>query len=548
MHTGKSLSVAAVMIFLVGIAVTAGVYGSYRQTTNRLGRELAAVAATLAASLDGDRQRVMAESGEFSGPVYEESRRRLKAALKALRSEDIRYIYTMVKTGHPSFLKIILNTDDSDSAAKPGDLYDIARLRHMEDAFHAPLADSRAYKDQWDEWLFSAYAPIFDSAGEAVAIVGVDVWGGDLRRKRLQALFDGALLLSLGIALSLLVLYPFRQIASIADRSVHDTASLWGRIREGLLSVSGAGDKQNGYRIGGVIGKGGMATVYLAEQVALHRPVALKSIGSVGMTDRALVRFKREAQTVAKLKHPNIVTVYDAGTRADSCFIAFEFVAAPSLGAVLQRLRVQGGPFGAQDMSRAVREAGEEIFAEALSQWPAYRIDANEQFWQRPYARVCLDIAADVAKALAYAHGMGIVHRDVKPANILLGVDGVARLIDFGLTKAFEQDSLTQTSEFLGTLHYASPEQVVDGSAGSKPGSDIFSLGVTLYEMLTLQRPFQGVSVHETVDRLKTRQPTPASLVNPDVNADTDSLLASLLEKDPAKRPTAADICRLLEK
>jgi len=205
----------------------------------------------------------------------------------------------------------------------------------------------------------------------------------------------------------------------------------------------------SGYRIQREIGKGGMGTVYLAIQESLNRPVVLKVVSTQSETTPEFgKRFLNEGHLLASLNHPNIITIFDIGVARDFLFISMEYLGGGSLA---QRI------------------------AEGMS------------------AKAALDILRQIGGALAVAHARGIVHRDVKPANILYRDDGTPVLTDFGIAKQAGDTELTSTGTILGSPYYMSPEQA-EGRVALDGRSDIYSLGVIFFEMLTGQRPFEGDS------------------------------------------------------
>lgn len=298
------------------------------------------------------------------------------------------------------------------------------------------------------------------------------------------------------------------------------------------------------------IGRGGMGIVYEARQRSLDRRVALKVLPAhLTLTPAAVARFKREAGTAARLEHEGIVEIHTVGSEGDTHFFAMEFVPGAPLDRVLARIR--GKPVDALPgnmIGEAIREArhrpADTLAAADPSPPPA--------IWQRGYVEAVVDTAAQVAEALHHAHESGVLHRDVKPANILLRDDGSAVLTDFGLARETDLPHLTRTGDIAGTPCYMSPEQVRGDRAHMDARSDVFSLGATLYELLTLERPFGGDTVEALQGQILRKVPTDPGRLNPNLAPDLCAVVMKTLEKDPAHRyenaaALAADLHAILE-
>lgn len=254
------------------------------------------------------------------------------------------------------------------------------------------------------------------------------------------------------------------------------------------------------------IGKGGMGEVYLAEQTSLKRKVALKFLRpDLAAKTAALTRFRAEAEAVARITHSNIVQVYTVGEHAGRQFMALEYVEGMNLRDYLAKK-------GVPDLPRA------------------------------------LLIMRQVAAALQRSGELGIVHRDIKPENILLTRKGEVKVTDFGLVRVFgndEQLNLTQTGLTMGTPLYMSPEQVQGKPVD--PRSDIYSFGVTCYQMLTGRLPFAGQNAIEVALKHVNEKPQSLGEARPDLPSDLVQLVESMMAKDPTKRPqTGREILRVL--
>ena len=266
-----------------------------------------------------------------------------------------------------------------------------------------------------------------------------------------------------------------------------------------------AGTRLGTYEIVRQIGAGGMGVVYEARDLRLNRPVALKVLASTILGDDGIRRFQQEAHAASRLSHPHIVSLYDAGQERGIHYIATELVE----GRTLRQLAAEG--------TVPIRQL--------------------------------VDIATQTASALSAAHEAGIIHRDVKPENIMLRNDGFVKVLDFGLAKvnqAAASNTETQAGIVAGTVHYLSPEQALGKPLG--PGSDLFSLGIVLYELATGARPFTGATDWAVLEAIMRHDPGPASRLRPEIDAGLDALIGRLLEKQPGFRfQTAADLSSSLK-
>lgn len=292
------------------------------------------------------------------------------------------------------------------------------------------------------------------------------------------------------------------------------------------------------YRIQGRIGCGGMSEVFLAHDDRMDRVVALKCAHpGLALGERARERFRREIRAVAQLSHPAIVPVFDAGESHGRAYFTMEFVEGATLANVLTRLRAGGG---ASDAER-VRLAAELVGAP----------DPPVAPWDRSYVELACRWVLALADALDHAHAAGVVHRDVNPSNVMLRPDGRAQLFDFGLARLADTPSMTRAGEFTGTPYYVSPEQVAGGGESADARSDVYSAGVTLYELLTLRRPFEGDSTAEVLNRIQTGEPTPPRRVDPGIPRDLELVCLTAIDRDRARRygsaaELAADLRRFL--
>src|SRR2546427_7040700 len=246
------------------------------------------------------------------------------------------------------------------------------------------------------------------------------------------------------------------------------------------------------------IGRGGQGVVYRARQKSLNRIVALKVIGlGQWATNAHLKRFRLEAEAAASLDHPCIVPIYEVGEHGGACYFSMKFVEGGQLDEVTKR--------------------------EPLP------------------PRRAAELIAKIARIVHYAHEHGVLHRDIKPGNILLDAKGEPHLTDFGLARLVETEStVTRTMEVLGTPSYMAPEQAVGNNAAVSSVTDVYGLGVVLYQLLTGHPPFAGGTTYETIKLLLDTEPRQPSLWNPKIDRDLSTICLKCLEKDPKRRYSSA--------
>ena len=261
-----------------------------------------------------------------------------------------------------------------------------------------------------------------------------------------------------------------------------------------------------GYELLGELGRGGMGVVYRARQVGLNRIVALKMVLHADHAGESVrVRFRAEAEAVARLRHPNVVQIYDVGEIDSRPFFSMEYVEGGSLA--------------------------EEVRGKTLP------------------PREAAELVRTLALAVEAAHRAGIVHRDLKPANVLMTADGTPKVTDFGLAKQLDtQSGQTQSGTVLGTPSYMAPEQAAGKSKEIGPAADVYSLGAILYELLTGRPPFQGETTTETLLRVLDSEPQRPRTFNRHIDTALEAVCLKCLEKVPQDRyPSAAALADDLE-
>jgi hypothetical protein len=302
------------------------------------------------------------------------------------------------------------------------------------------------------------------------------------------------------------------------------------------------GERLGDFEIGREIGRGGMGVVFEARQVSLNRKVAVKVLIGLGLSAKAVERFRREAEAAARLHHTNIVPVYASGEDNGIHYYAMELIDGPSLAEVIQHLRRQRGlavgPGGAADKSAEMAPTGP--FVPALPGSGTTGSSASTPSGGDHFDWIACAIA-EVADGLEHAHGQGVIHRDIKPSNLLLSPDGRLSVNDFGLARLLEQPGMTLSGEFVGTPAYMSPEQITAGRAPLDRRTDIYSLGATLYELLTLQRPYSGARREQVIAQIIHKEPTPPRALTKQVPVDLETICQKAMEKDPDQRYQTAE-------
>jgi serine/threonine protein kinase len=245
------------------------------------------------------------------------------------------------------------------------------------------------------------------------------------------------------------------------------------------------------YRLEDVIATGGMGAIFRGTDLVLDRPVAVKTIHPHLATTSHAARFLHEAETLAALAHPNLVAVYDSGTQQGLPYLVMEYIQGESLASILQR----EGP-----------------------------VDPGTG----------TALAVEICKGLAYAHSRGVIHRDIKPQNLLVTPDGQVKIVDFGIARGPQSAEMTETGSVIGTAYYLAPEVAAGGGASVR--SDLYSLGVVLYRLFTGRLPFEGNDPVAVAVKHRTASVPPPSSIRPGLPRHIEASLMRLLEKLPSRR------------
>ena len=319
----------------------------------------------------------------------------------------------------------------------------------------------------------------------------------------------------------------------------------------------GPGTRLGDFLIEEQIGAGSMGVVYRARQVSLNRLVALKVLPAyLRYSATARARFRREVEAVARLHHTNIVAVYTTGEENGTAFYAMELIDGPPLNEIIAQLRrdpvpelrsssigrhsgEDRAPTHVSDQAGAAKSTPMAAVPDGGSSPASDSTIVSQSAGQ--YFDTIVTMLADVADALAYAHRNQVVHRDIKPSNLLLSKDGRLHISDFGLARILEEPGVTQTGEFVGTPFYMAPEQISANTTEVDGRADIYSLGATLYELLTLRPPFPGKSRDQVIAQISHVEATSPRRLNRRIPRDLDTICLKALEKDPNRRYQAAD-------
>jgi WD40 repeat protein/serine/threonine protein kinase len=289
------------------------------------------------------------------------------------------------------------------------------------------------------------------------------------------------------------------------------------------------------YRIVREIGRGGMGVVYEAVQISLGRRVALKVLPFAAALDaKQLQRFKNEAQAAAHLHHQNIVPVYAVGCERAVHFYAMQLIEGQTLSKVIADFRLQITP-------QAIPQSAICNLQSAISPTPPPAVISTEQSTRSPaFFRMVASLGVQAAQALEHAHAEGVVHRDIKPANLLVDLRGNLWITDFGLAHCQSQAGLTMSGDLVGTLRYMSPEQALAQRVVLDHRTDIYSVGATFYELLTLEPVFAGGDRQELLRQIAFEEPKAPRRWNKSIPAELETILLKALEKNPDDRYATA--------
>ena len=360
-------------------------------------------------------------------------------------------------------------------------------------------------------------------------------------------------------------------IGMMADLGRSPAAELSGSFGPGSAPILGPGALGD-YRFGREIGRGGMGVVYEAQQMSLNRRVALKVLPFASALDpKQLQRFKNESMAAAHLHHPNIVPVHAVGCERGVHYYAMQYIDGQSLSSLIQELRriearagegpprpdgeafamacgLTSGRIGGSapgpnaDQITAAFDPEEPIPAAVHDPPPTAAVppSTGSSTRSRAFFHMVARLGMQAAEALEHAHEQGVLHRDIKPANLLVDGRGNLWITDFGLARLQGDAGLTMTGDLLGTLRYMSPEQALAKRVAIDHRTDIYSLGATLYELLTLAPAYAGGDRQEILRRIAFEEPRPPRRLNAAIPVDLETIVLKAMAKDPAGRYAAA--------